>query len=270
MVNSPLAREYAMEVFPRSGGDLFPQWSPIRRRLFTLSRLVKLFAKVAAGHFDLVHIHSSGPNFRGTIVYMLLIRLTGTEVLLHLHGTDWDYFYEKESALEKFLLRIGLSLPSKIVVLYAQWAENIRRFGVKSEVRVVRNLIHRAPPPDPSQAEMVRREIGLEKDDFVVLMVGSVGERKGVFDLLAAVPEVISVDDSIRFVLAGGEEEPGEMTRILDLIENKKLGAWVKVLGEVIGRRSRFCWHWLISFFFRPSPKGCRLPSWRRCAAGYP
>ncbi|MFH0824230.1 MAG: glycosyltransferase family 4 protein, partial [Pseudomonadota bacterium] len=183
--------------------------------------------------YALVHIHAAGSAFFRNAVYALIARLCLTKVLFHLHGTDWDSFYADVSPMRKSLIEAGLASANRIVVLYSRWAEEIRRLGTGTEVTVVRNFVHDSSLDDSSLVEAERRDLGLGPEDFVTLMVGSVGFRKGVFDILKAVPIAASRDSGVCFVLAGGEEEPGEMAQIKSIIKTEKLDRWVRVLGEV-------------------------------------
>ena len=233
MIHSDLSKHYAFELFPRSEG--FPPEAEgfLGRNLFRIKRFARFFDRAVRGRFDLIHLHSADILIWGTTLFLIIARLSKARVILHLHGTDWNDFYDSVSTWRRWLTRRALSLPDMIVVLYPLWEENIRKLGIKTKVRLVRNLIIPPELPDEEAVEQTRRSLGLEKRHFVVLMVGSVGKRKGVFDLLKAVPQVVSQDDSVRFVLVGGEELPGEMAQMEDIVGRERIGAWVKLLGEV-------------------------------------
>ncbi|MGB6063219.1 MAG: glycosyltransferase family 4 protein [Desulfomonilaceae bacterium] len=233
IVNSDLSKDYVFEVFDRSA--TFPPEANglIGKNLFRAKRFLRFFKKVRTGNYHFVHIHSPDPVFLGTTIFMLLSRLAGGKILLHVHGTDWDRFYTRGSLFRKLYTRIGLALPSKIVVLYQLWVDNVKKLCPTADVRVLRNLVHVQSPPDANEIEDVRQSLGLTKDNFVVVTVGSVGWRKGSFEILKAVPRVVSRDDSVRFTLLGGEEEPGEMAQLTAIVEAEKLEPWVRLTGEL-------------------------------------
>jgi len=60
-----------------------------------------------------------------------------------------------------------------------------------------------------------------------------VGWRKGSFVILDAVPQAVSKDQSIRFVLVGSEEFPGEMVQLVEQTNGNNLVPWVTFTGEV-------------------------------------
>jgi glycosyltransferase involved in cell wall biosynthesis len=233
IVDSELASEFHFEVFARSD---FPPDLPgtTARNVFRLRRLQKFYARLRSGKYYLVHIHSPDEAFFGSIAFMLLARLTHTRLLLHMHGTDWDEFYTRKSFIRKLYIRYGLYLADQIVALYSQWASNVRQLCPTAKVRVLRNLVHRQEPPESAAVQRLREDLGLGPDNFVVLTIGYVGWRKGSFEILKAVPHVVSHDDATRFVLVGSEENPGEMAKLMDQVEKQGLQRWVIFTGEVV------------------------------------
>ena len=233
IANSELSQDYVFEIFDRSG--VFPPWAEglIGKNLFRAKRFLRFFKKVQSGRYHFVHIHSSDPVFLGTTIFMLLSRLAGVKILLHVHGTDWTSFYSEAPLFKKFYTRIGLELPTKIVVLYQLWIDKIKELRPDADIRILKNFVHDRNPPDTEEIETARQSLGLAKENFVVLTVGSVGKNKGSFEILKAVPKVISQDNSIRFVLLGGEEKPGNMAQLTSIVKEEKLGAWVQLTGEL-------------------------------------
>ncbi len=233
IANSDLSKEYLFEIFDRSA--VFPPGAEglIGKNLFRAKRFLRFFNKVRSGKYHFVHIHSSDPVFLGTTIFMLLSRLAGVKILLHVHGTDWTSFYSEARLFKKFYTRIGLELPTKIVVLYQLWVDKIRELRPNADVRILRNFVHDQDPPSAREIEEARQSLGVTKENFVVLTVGSVGKNKGSFEILKAVPKVISQDNSIRFILLGGEEKPGNMAQLTVIVKEQELGSWVQLTGEL-------------------------------------
>ncbi len=232
IIHSQLTVDYSFRVFPRIAG--FPQRSRgwLGRNIFRFRRFIRFFREVYAGSYDLVHIHSADSSFPGTLIFVILARLARVRVILHMHGTDWDDFYESASPLAKLSIKWGLLLPHRLAVLYPLWAERIRQVISEADVHVIANLSHRQDPPDSSIIRAVRERLGSAKDQFVVLTVGSVGWRKGSFEILKAVPRIACEDDAVRFVLVGGEETAGAMARLRAIVDELGLDKWVTLAGE--------------------------------------
>jgi glycosyltransferase involved in cell wall biosynthesis len=111
--------------------------------------------------------------------------------------------------------------------------DEIKKMYPRANVRVLKNLLHDQEPPEPAKVEKVRQDLGLTGEDFVVVSVGSVGWRKGTFEILKAVPQIVAEEDSVRFVIVGGEEKFGEMAQAAEIVAKENLGKWVRLTGEV-------------------------------------
>jgi glycosyltransferase involved in cell wall biosynthesis len=233
IVSSQLSEDYQFEVFRKSEG--FPKGfeGRIGRNVYRLFRYGRFFLKVIFKRYDFIHIHSSTMVFFGNSIFMLLARIAGTKVLLHMHGTDWPRFYDNDTESRKRRKKKALSWSTKIIVLYKLWKDEIEKLGVKAETRVVRNFVHRVDPPSQAAVDDAAQRINKKDGDFVVLMVGTVGQRKGVFDILEAVPKVAAEADNVKFVFAGGEEKPGEWAQIRKILEDETVAAHSVFLGEI-------------------------------------
>jgi glycosyltransferase involved in cell wall biosynthesis len=238
IVNSGLKNEYAFEVFNRAEqppADIKGKW---RKRLFQLRILCDLFRKARKGKFDLAHIHfSCGIEFLRPALQMAAVRLAGVKVLLHLHGTAWEPFYDDATRLGKIYALLGLWIPNLVLVLYDLWAKNIKKLVPSTRVVVMKNLVDETPTPDVSQVEETLRELGFSPDDFIVITVGSMGRRKGYFEIVKAIPEIIALDRSVKFLFVGGEEHHGEMDEIEDQIRKHGLENFVRITGETTRER---------------------------------
>ncbi|HMK33772.1 MAG TPA: glycosyltransferase family 4 protein [Desulfomonilaceae bacterium] len=232
-MDSDLSLDFTFDVFNRSA--IPPEHRTcLQRSIFRLKRLFGFFLTLKKERYDFIHIHSADPHFVGTAVFMLLARVTRTKVLLHMHGTDWDMFYTRASALTKLLIRTGLFLPHMTVVLYTLWAKNLRRIRPSLNIRVVRNMIRRSAPADPVTVQQLRDSLGINTDDFVAVTVGAVGKRKGSFEILRAAHVMARrKSESVVFVLVGGEELPGEMDQLHALMRSQCVEKYIRLTGEV-------------------------------------
>lgn len=230
-VNSDLAHDYAFKVFPTLSRDPTGSEKP-RASAGHLRRFAAFVWTVIRTRPQIVHIHSS-TTFRSTMVYLLLARLSLRRVILHIHGSDWEGFYSSKSSFDRFLKKFSLALPNRIVVLNSEWVRRLVGIGVSTDITIVRNCLKEIPRPDPGVTDAVRRDLGVDKGDLLVLIVAAVCQWKGIFDLVDAIPRIVREHDAVRFVLVGGEEEPGAMARLTGVLAKEDLSRWVRVLGEV-------------------------------------
>lgn len=232
IVASDLALDFAFVVHPRP--EQYPAGfnSTLGRNLVKLWRMGGFFCALRRREYLLAHIHASSETTLQTGAYLLLARLAGVPALLHLHGTSWDVFYVHRSPLRRYLLRKVLSLPKAVVVLYEAWAERLRALDLPADIRVLPNYLPLTPAPSAEALARVRSRLALDPGVFLVCTVGSLGKRKGHFDIVEVIPRICAQDDSIRFVFAGEEEFPGELARLQALVEDKGIGGKVLFLGQ--------------------------------------
>ncbi len=234
LLQSDLKTEYDLELFARHSVYPAGYESLLWRNVFRLKRFLAFFRKLFRKKYDLVHIHSDfNGGFPGTIVFMMLTRLAGVKLLLHLHGTDWRFWHTSRPWPRRLRNAVSFRIPHAIIVLYGLWQRELLSLIPSQKVYVVGNAIEDAPKPDASAIDATKGELGLGPHDFVVLTVGFVGRRKGALNTLAAVPALVRHNPSIKFVFVGGEEFLGESQPVLEKIATDHLEPWVRVVGEV-------------------------------------
>jgi glycosyltransferase involved in cell wall biosynthesis len=233
ILRSELVNDFDIDVFdrpPALPSDAVGFWGS---NLFRLKRFVSFFRLLIQKRYDMVHIHSADPAFLGTTIFMALTRISGARVLLHTQGTDWGWFYPEAPLVRRAYTRLGLWLASTTLVLYSVWREELLRLGVPGRVIVLRNLVKDAPPPPDHEVIALRARLGLKPEHFVCVSVGTVGRRKGSFDIIHASEIALKQDDSLRFILVGAEENPGEMAQLNALVTDKEPAGRIKLVGGV-------------------------------------
>jgi glycosyltransferase involved in cell wall biosynthesis len=233
IIESELRSEFEFDVFNRT---VLPddRKSFIQRMWFRIQRFYAYFKKLRTGKYDFVHIHSADPVFPGTVIFMIITRLAGTKILLHMHGTDWDDFYSRASKKDQLIVRYGIRLADHVIVLYSLWETNLRNLYPGITISTVHNLIHRMDEPNTNTVRQKKIDAGISPTQFTVVSIGTVGYRKGSFEILKAVPGVIAKEPSIRFLLVGGEEVPGEYDQVASVMKDSNLSEFVKMTGEVV------------------------------------
>lgn len=210
IVHSDLADSYQFDLFPRQPSLPEELKTSLGRNIYRFKRFAHFLGKLLRNHYYLVHIHSPDSAFRGTVIFSALAKLAGTPVLLHQHGTDWESFYPEASAFRKFYTRAGLRMPTRVLVLYELWKREIEKIVPNSHVQVLRNLAHDIPPSSEADVKAIKRQWEIADDDFLVVTVGSVGWRKGSYDIVRSAPRIAEQDPKIKLVLVGYEEKAGE------------------------------------------------------------
>ena len=113
----------------------------------------------------------------------------------------------------------------------------------------------------------VRRELGYDDRDLILLTVGRLHAQKGYLDLISAIPHIVAERPNVRFVWAGeGPPSAG------DRGQAASVPVWRSAVG-LVGHRSRCASTSRprrTSSCFRPTSKASRFRCARRSMAGLP
>lgn len=207
------------------------QFSLLNFRLLSL-QLRELFMTLQRSRPRIVHLNiTAGWSFWKTAMFMLMSHAFHARTVSHIHGGDFNLFFDGSSAITRKLITGALQASDAVVVLSTWWS---RYIGSATGHRVRTAVIPNAPSESLSGT---RDSAGSPRphDGNTVLFVGSLGWRKGVFDLLKAIPLVLEKCPSARFVFLGEEEVSGEKELILRACRAGNLEEHVHFAGWVIG-----------------------------------
>lgn len=170
---------------------------------------------------DIVHIHSSfGPSFYRKLPFIYLSRLCRIPVVNHIHGAEFDVFYEQASAAKKKLIHAVYNRCTRLLVLSEDWKERIGRIVPADRITVVENYC--AIPEEPYDKG---------RDGRQVLFMGELGARKGCYDIPVIWERVVREVPSARLVMAGD----GEMEQVRQGFAQRGLLSQVSFPGWVRG-----------------------------------
>ena len=195
---------------------------------FDVIWLTRFLALIRRERVDLIHAHEFDAIVHGTLA-AIIARIP---IVATIHGKN--YYWER--AARRMAYRL-VSRYARFVAVSINLKDFVTdRTGIASHrIRVIYNGIDRFPEIEEQEQARVRYEIGLDRQDQIVGAVGSLYPVKGHRYLIAAVPSIIQVCPSAKFLLIGrGDQE-------IDLKEQvKKLGVdrYVYFLGlrQDIGR----------------------------------
>lgn len=194
-----------------------------RRLLFALSALLRLTGLLASGGVVLVHSHMAmRGSFWRKLVLNRLSRLFGVPVIGHLHGSEFVEFYSSQPQWRKKLIRDELEACSRVVVLSKVWADFVVTVAPRARVVEIPNYV--------TLSCHVGRERH-ESGEIVLLFLGLIGERKGVFDLLCAFASARQRVDTLRLRVGGN----GDVERARRIASELGIEDHVEFLGWVSG-----------------------------------
>jgi len=186
---------------------------------------VKFAARLAAGYRpDVFHIHvADRRSFYRKLAYFEQAQLTGRPVVVHIHGAVFEEFHDASSTNAK-AIHWMFQRAALVLVLHHRIQEKAAGWvGDEGRVEILYNPVDLRQFDQGSPTDTKRAP--------TVLMMGEIGERKGAFDLLAAIPDILEKVPDARFRFAGN----GETERLADEARALQIADHVDVLGWVAG-----------------------------------
>jgi glycosyltransferase involved in cell wall biosynthesis len=171
-----------------------------RRIAIFLKALIQLTTLLLASQVALVHIQMAahGSCWRKS-AFLLLAQLFSVPTLLHLHGSEFRDFYEQCGRLRRRFIRYVLERASTVIVLSARWHAYVATTAPAARVVTIHSFVNLKRL---SEAERV----AVPRSSNTILFIGLIGHRKGICDLVRALPEVIKAVPDARLVAAGTGE----------------------------------------------------------------
>lgn len=197
--------------------------------VFILS-LFRLVRKLAWDRkITIVHIHgaSGGSFIRKYLIFLIAKYLFRKKVIYHLHGAKFHLFYKNSNFISRYLVKHLAESVDVFICLSRYWQTYL-----SSEFIIKRLVIVNNPVPVPKKA-LNRCKDG-ENNRLNMLFLGRIGDRKGVFDLLAVIKEYKHQWEGRIKLKIGGD---GEVDRLLRYIETQNLTCIVEYVGWTDGEK---------------------------------
>jgi glycosyltransferase involved in cell wall biosynthesis len=195
--------------------------------LAALAGLLRFLWTVIFWRCDIVHIHTSySASFVRKSAIAALARAFGVKIIIHVHGSQFDLFYENSNAIVKGIIRMRLESADIVIALSDDWLRRLKRMAPAALIRVL---------PNPVVATEFAPALSGKSDVLAtggdILFLGAFGKRKGVFDLLEAAVRVVEKRPDVVFELGGDQS----VDQVRELVQKKNLQETVRVLGWVKG-----------------------------------
>jgi glycosyltransferase involved in cell wall biosynthesis len=187
--------------------------------------LLTVLSTIWRRRVQLVHIHTCALfSFWRDILHMITARLSGCCVVWHIHDGTFRQFISEGSSIKRAVIRWALRRGSAVIVLSQQSLENVRPYAANVRWRVVENGVP------------IGRETSASADDQLrLLFIGQLTERKGAYDLVAALETAGTWDVRPVLSLAGGEVIPGQRRKMEDRIAASPCANQIRLLGMIRG-----------------------------------
>lgn len=176
-LNGSLAREYRLIPFDNSKRTPPDRtlWQGITAQLGLVYALLSMLRKYRP---DIVHIHTcSGPTFYRSSLDLLLAKLHGLPVILHIRGGRFGEFLQGLTVAKRRLVRRALLSADRVIALSPSWERRIQRFDSQICLRVVPNGV-----VSPSRTKQWHPQSKVK-----IVFIGTTKRSKGVDALIEAV-----------------------------------------------------------------------------------
>lgn len=191
------------------------------KKLFVAAKAYYEF-KINIKYYDIVHIHmASRASFFRKSIFIKLAYKAGKKIIIHMHGAEFDIFYDKEcDNKKKKIVNEIFNMADIVIALSDQWKEYLSCICDKKKIIVLYNAVN---IPD------FRRE---NYDNKNILFLGRLGKRKGIYDLIEAGKRITEIEPDVHFYVAGD----GEIEECKKICIENNLTNHITFLGWIRGR----------------------------------
>lgn len=213
--NGSLRREFEIDSFASYIDGSLPV-----RLLYSLYGYLRFLT--CYRNYDLFHIHTAerGSTFRKNF-YLRTVMRSGKKAIVHIHGAEYLTFYDgldsgKKAIVERFFGRADL-----VLALSESWKRELeRRFSMNACGTLYNGV-------DPARFRPAVSDPVKRRNSF--LMLGRLGQRKGTYDLIAAVEQAVRHNPKLIVCMAGD----GEVEKVRALVKKKGLEKNILVPGWI-------------------------------------
>ncbi len=194
------------------------------RLVIAMKAFLRLIGLLITKQVKLVHCHSAmRSSFWRKSLLALTSRFFGVPVIFHLHGSEMKPFVEAQPYFLKRLIAWSLKKQSVVIVLSKSWLSYVKSISPMANVKIIPNYVEL---PD-----LNNRKKHTPDEDIVVLFLGLLGKRKGIYDLLPAFKDALQHVPSLRLIIGGN----GEVKQVQNLITQLNIDKNAELVGWVSG-----------------------------------
>jgi glycosyltransferase involved in cell wall biosynthesis len=228
LLNSDLKESYDFYIF-----DTYRKPDPNRKIFIKVLFSIKLFINciryLHKTKPDIVHIHfCSRVDFWKHSICLLASKTMKIKTVFHCHGGSFDSVFLEYNFVMKSAVKTVFKLPNIVIALSDYWYSFLLKLTNELKIKIVPNPINcnEFSKYSVSYQEIIGRNI---------ILVGSIGKRKGHFDTIKAMPEVLKQYPDAKVLFAGTEEDIGSIEELKKISKESGIIDNVYFLGAVAG-----------------------------------
>ena len=141
----------------------------------------------------------------------------------------WNHGYTETSTLDRIYTRLdhwSLRGAYRVVTVCQPFAETIAGFGVgRDRISILHNAVKPFVSPWPEDVERVRRDLGIQNHEALILSVGRLSHEKGHADLIRAATRLAGMPGTspFRVVILGDGPERETLTKLAAQVGLEKI-----------------------------------------------
>jgi D-inositol-3-phosphate glycosyltransferase len=199
--------------FLKFRGDQNPHvslWNKTARILSYYSKLIRYAATAKPKIFHILWNNKFLHFDRTLLTYYY--KLLGKKVVLTVHNVNTERRDNKDSAFNRFTLRVQYRLADHLFVHTEKMKQElIDEFGTQAgRISVIPLGINNFAPQTNLTSAEAKRRLGIRKDEKAILFFGRITPYKGLEILVEAFQKGLPPADNYRLMIAGRPEEATE------------------------------------------------------------
>jgi glycosyltransferase involved in cell wall biosynthesis/ubiquinone/menaquinone biosynthesis C-methylase UbiE len=221
-------------------------WGKLLKIFAFFSLIFRLTFKLIFKQYHVYHTPSqSQEGFLRDFPIVLLSKLLGSEVIIHIHGGNYDGFYESQNTIFKYLIRKMLMMTDSIIVL----SDNLKKmldFEPKLSPKIT--VIPNGLPFEMDNDLLEKKQLPINKQEPInLIFLSNLIESKGYLDVLEATEilvnrfgyniktnfcgEFIQYDDAKKF-----KKIANAKNYFFDFVERNNLSQNIHYQGVIEGK----------------------------------
>jgi len=189
---------------------------------------------------SVVHIHSSKTGVLGR----LACKLAGVDnVIYHVHGWSFSRSNGLTKWLYIFVERIFFYLTNKYIFVCNQDIVDYVKYGgtkrIYDRARIIYpGVLHKSTKDDSFERALLRKELGLKKDDFVIGAIGRLDFQKNPLFFFKFAVKYSKINSNVKFLWIGDGVLSHEVKKF---IQQERLESKVILPGYIPEVEKYFC-----------------------------
>ncbi|PWH12789.1 MAG: hypothetical protein DDG60_11745 [Anaerolineae bacterium] len=203
----------------------------VQNLLLAISQYTRFLLMFLKTRPHIVHIHTSqGLAWLKDTFYILLSKLLGAKVVLHIHAADFNDLYDQKNRALQQYTRWVMGLSDMVISVSETWKQRLQGIIPGDKICALPNCINVKAFPDYATEEIHQVQ---------AMFIGSIGLRKGAFDLIEALGRLKLAGHVLPTCIAGYEESEGLLEKARARVQELGLNEMCRLPGTVQGQEKK-------------------------------